>query len=99
MGQLLRESHSSELREDFLVRGKSTRLVLRVDSFPIDNNIKNAAPALDQFAIDRKLRLYCIRQTGGLGCIVSLHAVRNRNLHFLFLLRFLQCADAPCRSP
>ena len=60
---------------------KTSGLMLRVDQLAIDFDIKDAASAFDQFGIHPRLCLNRIRQTGGLRGVVSLHAIRDRDLH------------------
>ncbi len=69
--------------QHFLVLWKPAGFLLAVDQLAVDLDIEDAAAALDQLAFDAELALDRIRQTGGLGLVVSFHAVLNRNVHFV----------------
>jgi hypothetical protein len=58
--------------------------VFAEDRVAIDDDIEDAAFALDQRCIDSGCLFYRFRQTGGLGRVVSLHAIGDRNLHRVF---------------
>ena len=72
----------------FRVLWKPAGFLLAVDQLAVDLDIEDAPGALDQLAGDAELALDRIRQTGGLGLVISLHAVFNRNVH-LDLPRFV----------
>jgi len=72
---------SRQLREDFLILGEAADLILGEDVRPIDGDIENAAAAFDEFRLDSRVLFDFVRQTGGRGVVVSLHAVRDGNLH------------------
>lgn len=57
------------------------RLVLGIDQLPIHGDIEDAAAALDQLRLDSRSLLDRVRQTGGVGEVVSLHAVCDRDVH------------------
>ena len=61
--------------------GEPACVVLGVDEFSIDNNVKNAAAALDELHLGVERLLYGDRQTGGVRAIVSFNAIGNRDLH------------------
>lgn len=67
----------------FLVLGEPAGFLLAVDQLAVDLDIEDAAAAFDQLAGDAELALDRIRQTGGLGLVVSLHAEFNRNAHLV----------------
>ncbi len=67
--------------QHFLVLWKPAGFLLAVDQLAVDFDIEDAAAALDQLALDAEFALDRIRQTGGLGLVISLHAVFNRNVH------------------
>lgn len=54
-----------------------------IDQISIDNDVKDAAPAFDQFCFNTCCLTNCVRQTGGLGGVVSLDAVCDADLHSL----------------
>lgn len=60
--------------------GESTCGVFREDEDIVHNDIENATAPLNQLDIGTCLRLHGVRQTGGLRRVVSLHAIRDRNL-------------------
>lgn len=70
-----------QLLEDFFVFGKTQSLVLAVNHFAIDLDVKNAPLAGNQFDVDAFGRLDGGRQTGGLWCVVSHRAISNFDLH------------------
>ena len=59
--------------------------MLRVDEVSIHDDVKNSAAAFDQFRLDTRRFFDCVRQTGGLRGVVSLHAVGDADLHAEFL--------------
>ena len=76
---------SRQLGQDFVVFGKSARLLFGEDRLPLKNDLENAAAAFDQFDGESRLFLHGVRQTGGVRFVVSLNAVGDGNGHgFLF---------------
>ena len=65
--------------------GKPERLVLAVNQFPVQLNIKNATLALHKINVDLSCLLDRGRQTGGLGCVVSHDTIRDPHLHIFSL--------------
>lgn len=63
------------------MNGEASGLVFRVDDLAINLDIEDAAAALDQLSGGAGLFLDCVRQTGGLRGVVSLHAVSDTDLH------------------
>jgi hypothetical protein len=55
--------------------------MLRVDQLPVERHVEDAAGALDELGVDVELLPEMSRQTGGLGRIVSRHAVLDRDVH------------------
>jgi hypothetical protein len=70
-----------EPAQNFVVFRKLPGFVLAVDSLAIDVDIEHAAAAADEFRLDVEFILDSGRQTGGLGQVVSLYAVRNADSH------------------
>ena len=60
---------------------KDSGIVLRVNLLAIWDDIEDASAAFDQLALDTSRCSHCIRQTDGFGCVVSLDAVRDGNVH------------------
>ncbi len=56
-------------------------LVLAVDEPAVRLDVKDAAGTLDELGVEVVLALDGGRQTGGPGVVVSLHAVRDADLH------------------
>ncbi len=54
---------------------KTTCLVLGKNYLSVYFYVEDAASAADEFRLDSKLFFQFLRQTGGLGSVVSLHAV------------------------
>ena len=69
---------------DLIVRGKPTRLMFAVDQFTIDFHIEYPTWPFDQLRFCFKLTFNCIRQTSGLGKIVSRDAIGNADFHEMF---------------
>jgi hypothetical protein len=69
------------LVDDFVVLGKSTDVKLVPDLLTIDMDVEHAARSFDQLGVHGVFRLDRFRQTGGLGIVVSLHAVLDADLH------------------
>jgi hypothetical protein len=76
------ESARLQLLQNLLVCGKSTDLVLAEDALTVDLDVEDAAAALDQVRPRAGFFLNSVRQTGGLGFVVSLHAVSDGYRHF-----------------
>ncbi len=81
-------SGASDLAADgvqhFLVFGESAGVVLAPDARAVHLHVEDPAPSLDQFRLDAELVLDRFRQTGGLGVVVSLHAIGDADLHGTF---------------
>ena len=60
---------------------KLTGLMLRVNQLAVDLHVEDAAAALDQFGINPCRCFDCVRQTGGFGRVVSLHAILDADVH------------------
>lgn len=73
---------------------KAVHFVLGPDLLPIHDHVKDAPPALDELGVDAETLLDFIRQTGGFGKIVSLHAIGDRNLHLSAPLSCLAVASS-----
>lgn len=56
-------------------------IVLAPDLRPVHVHVEHAAGAFDHLRIYAELILDRLRQTGGRGVIVSLHAVFDANVH------------------
>jgi hypothetical protein len=52
-----------------------------INQVPIHDDVKDSAAALDQLRLDTRCLLDRVRQTGGLGSVISLHTVRYGNVH------------------
>ena len=74
-----------QLRDHLVVLGENSGVVFRVDLFAIGDDIKYASTAFDQLALDTCCCSHCVRQTDGFGRVVSLDAVRDRNVHSVLL--------------
>ncbi len=62
-------------------------LFLAVDQLAVDLDVKDSPAAFDEFNVDVEFGLNRIRQTGGLGRVVSLYAILNGNVHVGPLIR------------
>ncbi len=60
---------------------KAAGLLLAVDQLAINFDVENAATALDHLDCDAELILDRVRQTGGLGRVVSLYTIFDGNVH------------------
>ncbi len=60
---------------------KSAGFFLAVDQLAIDFDVEDSPAAFDEFDLNAELSLDRVRQTGGLGRVVSLYAVFNGNVH------------------
>ena len=68
--------------EHFLIVANVTPgLVLRVDQGPVDLDVVDPAATRDETCLDPQLPLDVGRQTGGPWPVVSLTAVRDRDVH------------------
>ena len=76
-----------------MVLGKSAGLFLGVNQFAVGLDVEDTAGAFDQFRFDIQLFLERIRQTGGLGVIVSHHAVFDADVHGILSIG---CSSAAC---
>ena len=84
--------HSAERVEDFAVLRKPAGFLLAVDQGTVNLDIEDAAATLNERRLNPDLLLDCIRQTGGMWKVVSLHAILNGYLHCGCLLaRYLVC--------
>ena len=61
--------------------GESTLFVLGENEVAIDGDVKDAAAAFNEFGGDAEFLFDRIRQTGGFGMVVSLHAVLDADGH------------------
>jgi len=69
------------LDENFLVLGKAAGFLLRIDFPAVEDHVEDTSAAFNQLGFAACLLLDRIRQTGGLRMIVSLHAIRDGDLH------------------
>lgn len=60
---------------------ESIFLVFAEDQLTIDDDVKDPAGAFDELGFDAKLVFDCLRQTGGLGQVISHTAVFDADLH------------------
>jgi hypothetical protein len=70
-----------EAIQNFVVLGKTPRLLFAEDDDAVGSYVKHAAAAGDEFGDNTQRFLDCIRQTGGFGQVVSLRAVGDAHLH------------------
>ena len=70
-----------EFAQHLLVLGEPTDLILGEDQFSVGGDIEDAAAAFDELGLDAVGLLDGLRQTGGFGEVVSLHAVLDADLH------------------
>jgi ABC-type phosphate/phosphonate transport system ATPase subunit len=56
-------------------------IVLAVDEPAVRLDVENAAGTLDELRVEAVFALDGGRQTGGPGVVVSLHAIRDADLH------------------
>ena len=75
------DSKVADGTEHFGVLGESAGLFLTVDELAIHLDVKDSAAAGDHLDLDLELTLDGVRQTDGLGLVVSLHAVFDGNAH------------------
>ncbi len=86
-GALIRGSKSADAVQHFRMFRESAGFLLAIDQLAIDFDVEDAPAALDEFGVDVELGLDRIRQTGGLGRVVSLYAIFNGNVHVGPLIR------------
>ncbi len=60
---------------------ESAGFCLAVDQLAIDFDVEDSSAPLDEFGADAELGLNGVRQTGGLGSVISFHAVFDGNVH------------------
>ena len=70
-----------DLLEDFLVRRKPVRRLVRVDDVVVDRHLEDPAVPFLEDCADSVLVLDRGLQTGGLGQVVSLSAVSDLDVH------------------
>jgi hypothetical protein len=73
-----------QLAENLLWLGETARLALAEDLLSIHHDVEDAAGAFDELGLGPGLLLNDFRQTGGLGVVVSLSAVRDGDLHWSY---------------
>ena len=74
-----------DLGEDLLVLGEAIRILIRVHDLLADEDFEDATRALAQRGGDAVLFLDGGLQTGGLGQVVSLAAIDDRDVHPILL--------------
>ena len=87
--RLARTSHRSlclarqslDLVEHFVVLRESANVLLAPNLLAVHVHVEHAAGTFDHPRIDAELILDRLRQTGGRGVIVSLHAVLDGDVH------------------
>ncbi len=84
--------------EDFRMFRESAGFLLAVDQLTVDFDVEDSPAAFDEFGLNAELRLDRVRQTGGLGRVVSLYAILNRNVHVGPLIKRSWFAHACPRS-
>ncbi len=67
--------------EHFVVLREATDVVLAPDQRAVNVHVKDSAGAFDHLRIDAEFILDRLRQTGGRGVIVSLHAILDADVH------------------
>ncbi len=77
-------SGRSQSVDDLVMFRKSAGLVLAEDSSAVNHHVKNAPGPLDELRLDSNLLGDRLRQTGGLGVVVSLTAVCDGDVHRIF---------------
>ena len=76
---------SVDLLEDLLVGGESVRHLVGVDGLLVDEDLEDPAGAFLKLRGESVLGLDGGLQTGGLGEVVSLPAVQDRDVHAVLL--------------
>ena len=79
--RLLRSVKLTEAVQHLRMFRESACFFLAVDQLAVDFDVEDSPAALDEFGVDVELGLNRVRQTGGLGRIVSLYAILNGNVH------------------
>jgi len=82
-----RAASAPQLAEHFLVLGEATRIELAVDQAAVYFHVEDPVAARDEFRLDSRGFLDCLRQTGGGGSVVSDLAVGDANPHCGSFLR------------
>ncbi len=67
---------------------ESAGFLLAVDQLAVDGDIEDAAATIDELDVSTELGLDGVRQTGGLGSVVSFHAVFDGNVHVDPLIKY-----------
>ena len=67
--------------EYFLVFGESSNFLFVPNLRAVDVYVKHTARTLDHVEIGAELIFNCVRQTDGLGCIISLYTVFDADFH------------------
>lgn len=70
-----------QLTENLFVGREAFGFVFGVDVATVNFNVEDATFALDEFGVDACCVLDRVRQTGGLGRVVSLHTIRDGHVH------------------
>lgn len=63
--------------------GETVDSMLAEDHIAIDDDVENTAGSFDERGVDIAVIFDCSGQTGRLGFIVSLHAIRDGDFHDL----------------
>lgn len=74
-----------DLVDDLVVFGEPARVVFRPDLRAIDVYVEHAPGTFDELGRDAEALFECIRQTGGLGEVVSLAAILDAEFHRVHL--------------
>jgi hypothetical protein len=82
---------TTQLTKNLVVSWEAVRFMFRVDQVSIHDNVKDATATLDHLRIDTRRFTNCVRQTGGLRGVVSLHAVSDADFHPEFLRCLNHC--------
>ena len=72
---------AGKLGQNLVVFGKAVHFVFGENHLSVHDDIEDPAAAFDEFRLDAGVLLDRIRQTGGLGRVVSLYAILNGNVH------------------
>ena len=83
----------SDLLEDLLVGRKAERLVLGIDWLPVEGYVEHTPVTALEISGHPESLLDGGLQTGGLGVVVSFHAVRDPDVHELTPFRALMIPD------
>ncbi len=68
--------------QHLVVLRETAHLMFIPDLRPVDVHVEHATTAFDQFGVNVELFSYRIRQTGGLGLVVSFDAVFDADVHY-----------------